>query len=199
MAMNTNARLSVEQALGSRAGRRCVAAVSPSSTRNSTWAGSVDAGVGQGRAEVLARRCRATNGTWSAAGLSSASPITASPTTGRSAVSATAEHDGGQDQREHQELEQARRARRPPPPPPSARPRWTGSENSGIALGRVGVGVVRVGLRGTAIPGASAGADRHRLISWGSGVRGKDERMPARVSSSSWRMMAAASRSTRAR
>ena len=51
---------------------------------------------------------------------------------------------------------------------------------------------------GTSVARASAGADRHALVS--SWVRGRAGRTaPGRVSSSSWRMIAAASRSTRAR
>ncbi len=83
---------------------------------------------------------------------------------------------------------------RPPPRP------WSGGcEIRGDGFGRVGVGVIRMGGRGAAIPRASAGADRHGWVSWGSWALGVDERRPALVSSSSCRMMAAASRSTRAR
>ncbi len=65
-----------------------VDAVSPSSTRNSTWAGSVETG----RVSACPRSSRtmsATNGNLSAPGLSCAQPRIAEFTTGRSAVSAT--------------------------------------------------------------------------------------------------------------
>ena len=104
----------------------------------------------------------------------------------------------GQDDREHEELED--------PADAAARPAAVvAAATSGRLdhrrqdVGRVGVGVVWVRVRGTIIPWASAGADRHARFSVWLPGRGRDERIPARVSSSSWRMMAAASRSTRAR
>ena len=104
--------------------------------------------------------------------------------------------DRGEDQREDQELEEADQPATPAPAAALARDRL---RELGDRVGRVGVWIVRGGRGRAAVPGASAGADRHRWFSWGSGGRGMDERRPARVSSSSWRMMAAASRSTRAR
>ena len=55
-------------------------------------------------------RCRARTAARSAAGLSSAMPMIAPVTIGRSAVSATRQHDRRQDEREDQELEQTRQA-----------------------------------------------------------------------------------------
>ena len=87
----------------------------------------------------------------------------------------------------------------PDPPRPLRPPPTGGLDHRRQDVGRVGVGVVGMRLRGAVIPWASAGADRHAWFSVWSLGRGRDERIPARVSSSSCRMMAAASRSTRAR
>ena len=108
------------------------------------------------------------------------------------------QHDRGQDDREDQELQQADDAATGSSTA-AATPAWHGLGVLGDRLGRVCVRIVWGGPRRAAVPGASAGADRHRLVSWGSGGRGMDERSPCRVSSSSWRMIAAASRSTLAR
>ena len=132
------------------------------------------------------------------AGLSSAMVMTVLATTGRSAVRATASTTAGEDQGEDEELQQADGPVTAAATTAVARTR-DGLGEFGDGVGRIGVRVVLAGRLGAPVPGASAGADRHQLISWGSGVRRVDERRPARVSSSSWRMMAAASRSTRAR
>ena len=102
--------------------------------------------------------------------------------------------------------------RRPYPPPfdpcpfPGGR-RYSGSHGSSCVSS-----VDRVGL--PCVPGASAGAEGHRVVSMSSSdawsprprgrrVRGRRfasvRRFAARASSSSWRMIAAASRSTRPR
>ena len=104
----------------------------------------------------------------------------------------------GQNDREHEELDDpadaaaARTAVVATAPPGRL-------DHRGQDVGGIGVGIVWVRVRGTIIPWASAGADRHARFSVWLAGRGRDERIPARVSSSSWRMMAAASRSTRAR
>ena len=72
-----------------------------------------------------------TNGSWSAAGLSSAMLMTASATAGRRAVRATREDDGRQDEREDQEL-QAARPHRHRAATAAAPARGIGSEYSGI-------------------------------------------------------------------
>ncbi len=112
------------------------------------------------------------------------------------------QHDPGEDQREEQEPDEPAHAvaaavRAAVAPSATAAARRLVLRQ---VRGRVGIRVVGMGLWAATIPRASAGADRHVLLSGVSTVaRGMDERRPARVSSSSWRMIAAASRSTRAR
>ena len=82
--------------------------------------------------------------------------------------------DHREDEGEDQELEQPDDAAAGTPAAATARGHGLGE--LGDRFGGVGVRIVGTGLRSAAVPGASAGADRHRLISWGSGRRGMDER-----------------------
>ena len=95
------------------------------------------------------------------------------------------QHDRGEDEREDEELQEPDQ----PVPATATVPATARARDRlrvlGDRFGRVGVGIVRPRIRGPAVPRASAGADRHRLLSWGSWGRGMDERAPARVSSSS--------------
>ena len=159
--------LVAEQPLAARAASRSSSAVSPDSTTNSTWAGSVEAGCGHGRPEVLRARCPRRTASRAPRGCPSAQPRTALLTSGRRAVSATSEHDPAEHEREDRNLSR-------PPSAAAARHRRRGrsGRRRGSAptirrddVGRVRVRVVRMRLRGAGIAGASAGADRHAWLS----------------------------------
>ena len=153
-----------------------VRAVSPAWTTNSTWAWSLEAGV-VSAAPRSSRPTSLMNGSSSAAGLSSATLRIVSLTTARSAISRIASTMRGKDQGEDQEAQDPEQAAAPPRSAAAARfgrlrEGWDG-------FGRVGVGIVRMGRRGAAVPRASAGADRHGLVSWGSWAFEVDERRRA--------------------
>ncbi len=108
------------------------------------------------------------------------------------------EHDGGEHEREQQELDETHdpAAAMAVAAAVAAADRLVGV---GVVVGRVRVRFVAMRLGSARVTGASAGADRHGRVSivvWG---RVEDARASRRVSSSSCRMIAAASRSTRAR
>ena len=182
---------------------------SRSSTRCRPAARRTRPGPGRSRpASVIAgprssRTMSATNASSSAAGLSAAQPRIALLTSGRRAVSATSSTIAGEDQREDQELEEAADAGPPRRPAGRAARRRRAADGSydPARPGRVGVGIVRMRLG--ARVARSRGRPPERIVMCGlrvwSGARGMDERRPARASSSSCRMIAAASRSTRAR
>ena len=178
-----------------------VVAVSPSSTRNSTCSGSSD--TGSVRESPRSSRTRsATNGRLSAAGLSAAQRqdrvVDQRPQRGQG----DEQHEAGEDEGEQEELDDAAEAATATATAPTAAVAVAAPARRLVGLGHV-VGGIRVGLEPAAmglasVAWASAGADRHVVISgvvgWGPGTD------PAcRVSRASCRMTAAASRSTRAR
>ena len=135
--MNTNARLSPRKPWSSRR-LAIVRAVSPGSTRNSTWAGSVDAGVVRAGPEVLGHDVldeRQLERGRVVLGDAQDRAVDHRPEGGQR----DGQDDRGEDEGEDQELEQPDRPPPPDRPPRPSRPRGTGSENSGIGLGRVGV------------------------------------------------------------
>ncbi len=113
------------------------------------------------------------------------------------------QHDRGQDQREQQEPERAADPAAASPAAPGA----IADRAVAVARGSAVVGLPRLVARLLGervclpcVARSSAGADGHRVVSMPSSVREPgSESVAARASSSSWRMIAAASRSTRAR
>ena len=141
----------------------------------------------------------ATNGSWRAAGLSSARRHDRAADDGPQDRQGDRQHDRRQDQREDEELEEADQ----PVPATTAVRRRRG--RAGPARSTRGSSRSRRRRDRTAGPSRSgdrAGVRRSGSSSVGLlGVVGSwhGRTTPARVSSSSWRMIAAASRSTRAR
>ena len=141
--------------------------------------------IGRGAAGSWPSRCpRATmsltNGIESAAGLSAAQPRIALLTSGRRAVSATASTIPPSTSAKIRNLTSppiaaAAAARTVPVAAAATRDRLRVRRDG---LGRIRVRVVRMGLRGAGIAGASAGADRHGRLSEGSLGRVRDDAGP---------------------
>ncbi len=109
-----------------------VLAVSPDSTRNSTWVDSLETGVVRA-VPRFSLTMSSTNGNLSAVGLSSAKVMTVLATTGRSAVRATANTTTARTSAKTRNFSRPTTPWPPPPPPPPLpRDRGTGSENSGM-------------------------------------------------------------------
>ncbi len=182
VAMNTNARSSVMRSSSSRR-VAMVPAVSPSRTVNSTWAGSVDAGVVSAAPRSSFTRS-ATNSMLQRRGIvrgpGQDGGVEQRPKGGQR----DDEDEPRQHEREDEELDDAH--------DPAAAPTVTPARTTVVAttrrlvglgdvLGRVGVGLVRVGMgcartiRVARVTRASAGADRHEGISMVVGGRGEDE------------------------